>query len=80
MNTVTNILTIIAYIISGWTAFAIVIDILDVVLSRDITSVGWYASHPLAIWKLGVGTNIFLGMIVWLIAIVIMILTALFLI
>ena len=80
MNTATNILTIIAYIISGWTALALVIDTLDVVLFRDITSIGWYASHPLAIWKLGAGTNIFRGMAVWLIAIVIMILTAMFLI
>ena len=65
-----------AYVISGWTALAIVIDSFDVILSRDITSIGWYASHPLAIWKLGAGINIFWGILIWLVALVITIATA----
>ncbi len=74
-----SILKIAAYVISGWTALAIIIDTLDVVFSRDITSIGWYASHPLSIWKLGIGMNVFIGMLVWLVAIIITVLTATFL-
>lgn len=80
MHTLTCILKVIAYIISGWTALAIVIDSLDIIFSRDITSIGWYASHPLALWKLGLGVNVFAGMLIWLIAIVTTVLTAIFLI
>ena len=79
METVFAILKVAAYIISGWTALAIVIDTLDVILTRDITSISWYAAHPLALWKLGKDMNVFIGMLIWLIAIVITILTAIFL-
>ena len=80
METFYSILKVIAYIISGWTVLAIVIDLLDTILSRDITSVSWYASHPLAIWKLGPETGMFTGLLVWLVAIIITVLTAIFLI
>lgn len=79
MESFISILKIAAYIISGWTALAIIIDTLDIIFSRDITSIGWYASHPLALWKLGFGMNVFFGMLVWLIAIIITVLTATFL-
>lgn len=79
MESLLSILKIAAYVISGWTALAIIIDTLDVVFSRDITSIGWYASHPLSIWKLGIGMNVFIGMLVWLVAIIITVLTATFL-
>lgn len=79
MESIMSILKIAAYVISGWTALAIIIDTLDVVFSRDITSIGWYASHPLSIWKLGIGMNVFIGMLVWLVAIIITVLTATFL-
>ena len=80
METLLSILKIAAFVISGWTALAIIIDTLDIIFSRDITSIGWYASHPLALWKLGLGVNVFAGMLIWLIAIVITVLTAIFLI
>ena len=79
METFISILKVFAYIISGWTALAIVIDTLDTVFSRDITSISWYAAHPLAIWKLGFETGAFKGVLIWLIAIVITVLTAIFL-
>ena len=49
MDILINIMKSIAYIISGWTILAIVVDVLNTIISRDITSVGWYASRPLAI-------------------------------
>lgn len=79
MESFISILKIAAYIISGWTALAIIIDTLDIIFSRDITSIGWYASHPLALWKLGFGMNVFIGMLVWLVALIITVLTATFL-
>ncbi len=79
METLFSIFKTVAYIISGWTVIAIVIDLLDVIITRDITSIGWYASHPLSIWKLGVGMSVFTGLLIWLIAVVITILTAIFL-
>ena len=79
METLFSIFKTVAYIISGWTVIAIVIDLLDVIFTRDITSIGWYAAHPLSIWKLGVGMSVFTGLLIWLIAVVITILTAIFL-
>lgn len=79
METFLSIIRIPAYIISAWTVLALLVDTLDVVFSRDITSIGWYASHPLALWKLGFGMNVFLGMLVWLVAIIVTVLTATFL-
>ena len=80
MDILINIMKSIAYIISGWTILAIVVDVLNTIISRDITSVGWYASRPLAIWKLCFETGLFKGLLIWLIAIIITILTAIFLI
>jgi hypothetical protein len=79
METFLSIIRIPAYIISAWTVLALLVDTLDVVFSRDITSIGWYASHPLSIWKLGVGTNVFAGLLVWLAAFAITFMTATFL-
>ena len=79
MDTFLPIIRIPAFIISAWTVLALLVDTLDVVFSRDITSIGWYASHPLSIWKLGVGTNVFAGLLVWLAAFAITIATAIFL-
>lgn len=79
MESILSIIRIPAFIISAWTVLAIVVDTLDVVFSRDITSIGWYASHPLSVWKLGMGTNVFAGLLVWLAAIAITIATAIFL-
>ena len=80
MDMILSIIRIPAYIMSAWTVLALVIDSLDVVFSRDITSIGWYASHPLSIWKFGVGTNVFAGVLVWLGAFAITFMTATFLI
>lgn len=79
MDTFLSIIRIPAFIISAWTVLALLVDTLDVVFSRDITSIGWYASHPLSIWKLGVGTNVFAGLLVWLVAFAITFMTASFL-
>lgn len=79
MDTFLSIIRIPAFIISAWTVLALLVDTLDVVFSRDITSIGWYASHPLSIWKLGVGTNVFAGLLVWLVAFAITFMTATFL-
>lgn len=79
METFLSIIRIPAYIISVWTVLAVVIDTLDIVLSRDITSIGWYAARPLSLWKFGVPMNAFTGLLVWFAAIAITFMTATFL-
>lgn len=70
-----------AYVISGWTALCLIVDTLTVILTRDVTAIGWYASRPLCLWKFPAFTmGAFAGMFVWLIAIIVTILTAILLI
>ena len=70
-----------AYAISGWTALCLIVDTLTVILERDITAIGWYACRPLCLWKLPVFTmGAFAGLLVWLAAIAVTLLTAILLI
>ncbi len=76
-----KIIIICAYAFSAWTALCLLVDTLTIILSRDITSIGWYASNPLCLWKFPTfNLGAFSGILVWLVSIIITILVALFLV
>ena len=81
MEVLSHIFKLIAYIVSGWTALCLLVDTLTILLSRDITALSWYACNPLCLWKFpALELGAFKGLFIWLIAIAITVLTAMFLI